>query len=135
MEGIIIDTSAMYALLDKSDSFHEQAKTLFSNLGKDSLNIVITNFIVAECHTLISARLGHELGRKWLQNLYWAVERVSEEDEKKAKEIIFSYGDKSFSYTDATTFAIMERLGITKALAFDQHFSQYGITVYQVNPH
>lgn len=135
MEGIIIDTSAMYALLDKSDSFHEQAKELFSKLSKDNLDISITNFIVAECHAIICTRFGHELARKWLQNLYWPVERVSEEDEKKAKEIIISYTDKSFSYTDATTFAVMERLGITKVLTFDQHFNQYGLTVYTTSAH
>jgi predicted nucleic acid-binding protein len=134
MEGIIIDTSAIYALLDKSDSFHEQAKDVFSKLSKDNLNISITNFIVAECHAIIGIRIGHELARKWLQNLYWPVERVLEEDEKKAREIIISYTDKSFSYTDATSFAVMERLGITKALTFDQHFSQYGFTNYKTSP-
>gem|GEM_PF-6379042 len=34
--------------------------------------------------------------------------------------------DKSFSYTDATTFTVMERLRIANVLAFDQHFVQYG---------
>jgi predicted nucleic acid-binding protein len=45
-------------------------------------------------------------------------------------EFIFTYTDKSFSYTDATTFAVMERLGINEALAFDQHFPQYGFLPY-----
>ena len=48
-------------------------------------------------------------------------------DEKKAKEIIQRYTDKEFSYTDATSFSVMERLGITSAFAFDIQFKQYGL--------
>jgi len=51
---------------------------------------------------------------------------VSAEDEEKAFEILKQHGDKGFSFTDATSFTVMERLGLTNAFAFDEHFSQYG---------
>ena len=50
-------------------------------------------------------------------------------DEKRAKEIIARYKDKTFSYTDATSFALMERLGLEAAFAFDAHFRQYGFSL------
>ena len=59
----------------------------------------------------------------------WAVERVTVDDEAKAKEIIGKYTDKRFSFTDATSFAVMERLGLHTAFAFDPHFRQYGFRV------
>ncbi len=34
--------------------------------------------------------------------------------------------DKRFSYTDASSFAVMERLGIGTAFGFDRDFAQYG---------
>jgi predicted nucleic acid-binding protein len=52
------------------------------------------------------------------------------EDEERAREIILAYEDKAFSYTDATTFAVMERTGIKTAFAFDSHFLQFGFTLY-----
>jgi len=52
--------------------------------------------------------------------------RLTEEDERRACEIIFSYTDKDFSFTDAISFAVMERLGITVALSLDEHFVQFG---------
>ena len=85
---------------------------------------------MAECHALLANRLSPEIARSWLKGLCWPVERVTEEDEEKAKEIILTYVDKTFSYTDATTFAVMERLRLSEALAFDQHFSQYGFIPY-----
>lgn len=49
------------------------------------------------------------------------------EDEERAVDIICSHEDKTFSYTDATTFAVAERLEIRRALAFDRHFVQFGL--------
>ncbi|MGH7931325.1 MAG: hypothetical protein ACREQV_26450 [Candidatus Binatia bacterium] len=48
------------------------------------------------------------------------------QDEDVAKDIIRKYTDKSFSYTDATSFAVMARTGISAAFACDAHFQQYG---------
>jgi predicted nucleic acid-binding protein len=52
--------------------------------------------------------------------------RVDPEDERRAEAIIRQYDDKDFSYVDATSFAIMERLGVQHAFAFDRHFVQFG---------
>ncbi|MDN5348448.1 MAG: hypothetical protein PWP65_2013 [Clostridia bacterium] len=126
MERIMVDTSAIYALIDRSDDCHEKAKYLFKKLSERDVDLMLTNFILAETHALILSRLGHELAREWVKNLIWKIERVKEEDEKRAREIIITYKDKSFSYTDATTFAVMERLKLNVVLAFDNHFAQFG---------
>ena len=55
-----------------------------------------------------------------------SIERVSAEDEAAARQIIARYTDKTFSYTDATSWAVMTRLRIRTAFAFDPHFRQYG---------
>ncbi|MDN5376190.1 MAG: uncharacterized protein PWQ39_1230 [Thermacetogenium sp.] len=133
MEKIMVDTSAIYALLDRFDNLHQKAVSLLREISRKQLMVMLTNFIVAECHALLSSRLGPEIARAWLKGLCWPVERVTEKDEQRAKEIIFTYVDKAFSYTDATTFAVMERLGIRTALAFDQHFSQYGFVLYNID--
>ena len=85
-----------------------------------------SNFIVAETHALTLTRLGRDLAAEWLRNIPAAIVRVAEKDETKAQQIIFGYQDKEFSYCDATSFALMERLRIRHVLAFDPHFTQYG---------
>ncbi len=95
---------------------------------------MLTNFIVAECHALFLARLGAQLARNWLINNVWPVQRITVDDEAKAISIISQYTDKTFSYADATSFALMERLGIRRAFAFDPHFRQYGFQVVGLPP-
>ena len=126
MARILVDTSAVYALLDRSDRWHDAAKVALGRLRDRHAQPTLTNFIVAESHALLLSRLGAESARTWLLTNVWSVERVSPQDEARAKEIIGQYSDKTFSFTDATSFAVMERLGLRSAFAFDPHFAQYG---------
>lgn len=129
MARILVDTSAVYALLDRGDACHQAAKDSLERLKKARSEPLLTNFIVAECHALSLSRLGASVARKWLLANVWVVERVTVEDEAAAREVIRKYPDKTFSYTDATSFAVMERLGLRAAFAFDPHFRQYGFQV------
>ena len=55
--------------------------------------------------------------------------RVTEDDESRATAIIARHVDKRYSFTDATSFAVMERLGLKNVFAFDPHFRQFGSQV------
>ena len=127
MAQVLVDTSAIYALVDRDDTYHQKALTTLRSLSRRRLTPLLTNFLIAECHALLLSRLGAQTARVWLSNQVWPIERVSLQDEEKAKAIIQRYSDKTFSYTDATSFAVMKRLSIGEAFAFDPHFRQYGL--------
>jgi predicted nucleic acid-binding protein len=129
MARVLVDTSAVYALLDRSDARRAAAKDSLESFKKARTEPLLTNFMVAECHALTLARLGSSLARKMACRNIWAVERVTEDDEANAKQILRKYVDKDFSYTDATSFAVMERLGLRSAFAFGPDFRQYGFQV------
>jgi uncharacterized protein len=129
MARVLVDTSAVYALMDRGDTRHAAAREALKDLRRRRVEPLLTNFIVAECHALILARLGGDLARRWLFDNRWPIERVSSEDEARARAILARFTDKTFSYSDATSFAVMERLGLKIAFAFDPHFSQFGFQV------
>lgn len=129
MARILVDASAVYALLDRGDACHQAARDSLEDLKRVRTEPFLTNFIVAECHALSLARLGASVARKWLLSNIWTVERITPDDEAEAREILRKYTDKTFSYTDATSFALMDRLGFRTAFAFDPHFRQYGFQV------
>ena len=130
---IFTDTSAFYALLDRRDEHHPRARQLFQELSAARRQLVLTNFIRAEAHGLILNRLGHPLADRFLDQLATApgttLIRVTEQDEQRALALVARYRDKDFSLVDATSFVVMERLGLTHAMAFDEHFHQYGLIV------
>lgn len=131
MAAVIVDTSAIYALLDRSDANHSKAVDILGRLRDNGYAVVITNLILAETHALLLSKLGHTVARAWLRGQIWPVERVLPEDEERVVDIICSHEDKTFSYTDATTFAVAWRLGIDRAFAFDKHFPQFGLTLVE----
>ena len=126
MARVLVDTSAVFATIDRSDACHHAAREVLEDLRRRKVEPILTNFIVAESHALLLARLGPDIARRWLATSAWPIERVTEEDETRARSILGRYTDRTFSYTDATSFAVMDWLGLKTAFAFDPHFKQYG---------
>ncbi len=126
MARVLTDTSAIYALLDRSDANHGRARAILEALRQARAQVFLTNFIVAEAHALLAGRLGHRVARQWLRGLAWPVERATEADEARASDIIYAHADQTCSYTDAVSFAVMERLTVSEAYAFDRRFLRYG---------
>ncbi len=78
---------------------------------------------------LSKARRGRNVAIGFLDRLQrtpFRIERVSEDDERSAVALIRAHDDKSYSFCDALSFVVMDRLGITDAIAFDQDFRSYG---------
>jgi predicted nucleic acid-binding protein len=124
---VLVDSGAVLALLNRNDRWHSQAVAVLQELTAEKAILVMTNFLVAETHALVLVRLGRELAREWLLTFDWNVLRVSPEDERHARSIIENYRDKDFSFTDATSFALMQRYGIKVAFTFDRHLRQFGL--------
>ncbi len=134
---IFVDTSAFYSLLDRSDALHDEATRYLKRCAQKGFRLVTSNFVLAESHALVLTRLGPSHGRQFLQSVLQgrvAVERVSEIDEERARGILSRHLDKTYTYTDSTSFTLMERLGIRQAFTFDRHFSQYGFTTVPAAP-
>ena len=125
----LVDTSAYYALVDGDDVYHVRAHALGAALRG---RLYTTDLILAETHALLLRRLGREIAVQFLVETYQTrtnFARVTWADEQRAIGIIATHDDKDYSFTDATSFAVMERFGITTAFTFDRHFAQYGFTV------
>jgi len=124
---IFVDTGALFAAANAKDKDHQKAKDFLTKLAEEKVILLVTNFIIAEIYTLMLRKIGRDEAIEYVEKLRNTaeIERVSEEDESKAWQIILRYQDKDFSYVDAASFAVMERLGIRDAFSFDEHFEQY----------
>ena len=129
---VLVDSAAYFAITAEQSSDHAGAAAVMASLAAQNRHMVTTNFIVAETHALVLRHLGRDVAALTLERLYSSdttIVRVKKADEQRAREIIATYDDKDFTLTDATSFAVMERFGISTAFTFDRHFMQYGFTV------
>lgn len=124
---IFTDTGAWYAYLDKDDAHHDAAVQFINTL---TVPLATSTYIFDEVVTLTKAHLGQQAAVRWGELLrreqIAKLLRIEEADEQRAWEIFVRYSDKGFSFTDCTSFALMERLNMTTAFVFDEHFRQYG---------
>lgn len=130
MNGVFVDTGAWYALADSDDADHMAAAAF---LAANTLPLVTTNFVFSETVTLLRYRIGYSAARSFGQKLKESklvrVVAVTPADEERAWEIFTKYRDQDFSFVDCTSFAVMERMKLATAFAFDRHFSVMRFTV------
>jgi uncharacterized protein len=123
MKRIFVDTGAWYALVDKKDPDHSAAAAFLRN---NRIPLLTTNFIFDETVTLLRRRLGWiiagHFGRQLKDSRLTTLVAVQRENEEKAWELFLKFKDHDFSYTDCTSFAVMEALKVDTAFSFDRHF-------------
>lgn len=131
MTRVFIDTGGFFAAIVAEDANHEHAVRLFQQARRDAWRFVTTNAVVYETHALLVNRLrnGRDVALAFLASIdagLAQVERVRVEDDRAAVAILRAHEDKTYSFCDALSFVVMERLGIDRAIAFDRHFHDYG---------
>lgn len=130
MKGLFVDTSGWMACADAADPAHVRAAAARDAALESGQPLVTTDFVVDETLTLLRVRLGLSAADAWWRQvdgsprLRW--ERISVERFDKARQIFFRDRDKGFSFTDCTSFVVMNELKLSQALATDRHFRQMG---------
>jgi hypothetical protein len=68
-----------------------------------------------------------ELGRRFFDLRAVPIHHVDQSDLEYAWRLFSSEAQRTWSFTDCTSRAIMERLHIKRALTFDRHFAEFGV--------
>ncbi len=125
--NIFVDTGAFYALADKSDTHHANAAAFYaSSYGQHRL--YTSDYVLIESWLLIRNKLGRPAAMTFWQTIRKGVVALLPcipADLEHAWQICEQYADQDFSLVDAVSFAIMERLSMSTAFAFDRHFAVY----------
>jgi uncharacterized protein len=130
MERVFVDTSLWYAYINTSDRDHAKAQRL---IKKHVGRLITSNFIFDETITLCLYNFGHAVARQvgsvLLNPVAVNLVRVSSEDELDAWELFLKRSDKTYSFTDCTSFTLMKRLGIRQGASLDADFAREGFEV------
>ncbi len=129
MRRVFADTSGLIALRDAGDSNHERAvEWLRGAVSGGAPRLVVSNLVLGEVHAFFcrSPHVALAYCGKIRSDPAFQVVRATPSDEVEAWSILERSQDKTYSFVDAASFALMRRLGIGSALAFDAHFRQFG---------
>lgn len=116
---ILIDSSFLYALSDKTDQYRFQA-VAFATEEKRSTR-VIPDVVLTEVTYLLKKNVGTHAVLAFLKALEissFELEPVSKHDAGRAAVIMQQY--RQFDFVDCCIMALAERLNITQVCTFDR---------------
>lgn len=131
---IFADSSAYIAYYNKRDKNHNKAVSLVKKIRNREFGPVIiytSDYVFDEVVTTVllltkNKDLAIKIGESIKASKITKIIKVDEEIFPKAWEIFKKHRDKFWSFTDCTSFAIMEKMNIKTAFTFDKHYIQAG---------
>ncbi len=128
---VIVDTSGLYALVDRKDPNHPKAAAYLRTIAQ-AKSLLLSNHVFDETMTLVKLRLGVstavQLGLRLRNSHLIEMTVFSVEEEFAIWRLFTQYQDKAWSYTDCACLALAQRHKLTFAFTFDHHFLQMGLT-------
>jgi predicted nucleic acid-binding protein len=135
MRAFFYDTWAFAALANRKDPGHAIAAQVDRRLQQLGYAAVTSDYILDEVLTLLCAAAGGPVAVEFLDDFTTRVSggdvqlvEVSGPRREHAFRLFrkLCLGERQFSFTDATSFAIMHELGIQEAFTADRHFRRAG---------
>jgi len=127
---VFLDTSGLYALVDRKDAHHPAARSIVERLLRGGRRLVATDYVLAETVNLANARSGTRVAVRVLdlieQSAGIRIEWIGTSRFDSTKAFFRKHADHKYSFTDCTSFVVMRELKLSQALTTDHHFSQAG---------
>ena len=130
---VFVDTSAWIALLTRNDQSHQAALTVQAQLRHEKARLLTSDYVVDETITWLRYRVGHaaavDFGEMTRRSQLTEVTPINLPLLDAAWDIFKKYADQEFSFTDCTSFALMQAVHVNRVFSFDHHFRVMGFTV------
>jgi predicted nucleic acid-binding protein len=121
---MFVDTSAWFAAAVAKDRSNARAKKILA----DADELLTTDHVLIETWFLLNSRSGRIVAERFWNGLRSGAARlefVIATDLEAAWQTGEVFADQDFSLVDRTSFAVMQRLGVTKVASFDDDFAIY----------
>jgi len=128
---VFIDTSGWVASIDRGDTFFQQAKQIIQTAYQQKRLLITSNYVLSELAPLLQrrnvAQATLSLAIKTSKtDPRVTVVHIDQATDDEAWALLDARMDKQWSLVDASSFILMQRMGITEALTNDHHCEQAG---------
>lgn len=124
--SVFVDANMLLAAALPADRNHARAAAILEEVAEE--RPFTTDHVVVESWAVLCHRRGHHRANTFwfsLRETPLVVESVGTADLERAQAIAQLWADHDFDLVDCTSFAVMERLGCTRAATFDHDFAVY----------
>jgi uncharacterized protein len=134
--AVFVDTGIFVALHNADDEFHSKSKDLIKRALKGDFGRIFTSdYIIDEAVTTALVRtkrhdLAVDLGRHIIDSPRITKLWIGEDSFEKAWEKFKVYKDKTLSFTDCTSLALIEMRGIKHIMSLDCGFDGLVSRIY-----
>jgi predicted nucleic acid-binding protein len=122
-----VDTSALIAFVDRSDSYHPLFRRLFS----EPPPLVTTTLVVAEGHAWFLRRYDRTRALQFLAMIEamtpLTVASVGPAEQTGAGVLLRRYSDQNLTMTDAVGLHLMQERGVASCWSTDFHLALGGV--------
>ena len=129
-ERVLVDTSALYALISSTDQFHHQAWLWYRALVSRREELYITSYALVETIALVHRRLGFTQLRTFMESIqnvirtYWVTPSVHAE----AWDMLVARNSNQLSLVECSVIVVARRLN-AQVFAFDNDYRTEGLQV------
>lgn len=125
---IFVDTSGIYAYLDRADARHGAAASTLSGWLREGRELVSHSYVIVEATALAQRRLGARPAAELLRDLVplLRIVWVDSDLHARATSAFLTGQSRRISLVDWTSFLVMRDEGIDTAFAFDTDFVAQG---------
>lgn len=132
---IFVDAWAWLALSNGKDMHHELAKKWYGEMKMTDYRMVTSDYVLDEVITVLFKNVVFSSAIEFIESLFTAIkanqiklERITESRFMIAWSLRKKYQDKSdISFTDLTSFVLMQELAINSVFTGDAHFKQVNL--------
>ena len=132
---VFIDTWAWLALANRKDTYHESARKGYAEIKAKGCRLVTSDYVLDETITALFRSVLYSSAVKFIESLWAMIESgklrlgvITEPRFKAAWSLRKRYQDKpDISFTDLTSFVLMQELGIGKVFTRNTHFEEVNL--------
>jgi uncharacterized protein len=124
--SVLVDTSVLYAFLDRSEPWHEASKTA---IAEAPLPLLTTAAVLTELFHFVLKRMNDQDGVwRLLRTRQIEISPISTADLPALEALMLRYADRPMNFADATLVHVAGREGLRTILTIDHDdFETYRI--------
>ncbi len=136
-QNILVDADGFVAIVKEDDANHQKARQHYARIDTLPVNLITTNYVIAEAITVISQRVSHEVAVDFIGTVTADPSPITILDidntfvQQKAIPLFKGQKSKNVSFVDCINMAVLKEYDCLCIFSFDAAYKTNGFTLVE----